>query len=125
MYEKIKDFFKKYKSIIVAVGSAITAMLGVNYFRNRAVERNLQRINDQLSESDRIIEQQQLANSELAKQLEQSRSIVSELRSKFEASKRTAGELQVIDSELTEESRKTGEVLDKLRNFIDTNSSTK
>jgi septal ring factor EnvC (AmiA/AmiB activator) len=125
MYEKIKAFFKKYKSIIITIVSSILTMLGINYIRNRAIERNLQRANEQLAESDRIIKEQQIANNELTKQLEQSRTTVYELEQKFRASKRTANELEVIDGELKKESSRTSEILNKLRNFIDDNSSTK
>lgn len=123
MYEKIKAFFKKYKYVIISVASAITALLGVDYFRNRAIRNNLERINSKLAEADRLIEQQQATNTKLARELEQSRSIVYELESKFNDTKRNSSELDIINSELTEESANIERGLSKLREFIDANSS--
>ena len=124
MYEKIKAFFKKYKSIIITIIGLILSSVGINYIRNKSIKRNLQRINDKLSESDRLISEQQIANSELTRQLEQSRSTVYELEQKLRDSKRTANELEIIDNELTRESENIEQGLIKLREFIDKNSST-
>lgn len=124
MYEKIKAFFQKYKSIIITIIGIILSSVGINYIRNKSIKRNLQRINDKLSESDRLIKEQQIANSELTRQLEQSRSIVYELEQKLRDSKRTANELEIIDNELTRESENIEQGLIKLREFIDKNSST-
>lgn len=123
MYDKVKAFFKKYKYIIISVASAIFAALGVNYFRNRAIKRNLQRINGELAESDRLIKQQQLENSKLARELEQSRAIVYELKQKLNDSKRTASELDAINGELESESSNIKRGLDKLKDLIDNSSS--
>ena len=125
MYEKIKAFFQKYKSIIITIIGLILSSVGINYIRNKSIKRNLQRINDKLSESDRLIKEQQIANSELTRQLEQSRSTVYELEQKLRDSKRTANELEIIDNELTRESENIEQGLIKLREFIDKNSSTK
>ena len=122
MYEKIKAFFKKYKYYLITFGGVITSIIGFNYFRNRTIKRNLQRVDSQLSESDRLISEQQVTNSELEKQLSKSRSTVSELRSKFETAKRTSSELEIINSELTDESKRVESVLSDFRKFIDENS---
>jgi len=121
MYEKIKKIFN---IIWLPFSFIFTTLLGINYFRNRTIKRNLQRVNEQLGESDRIIKEQQITNKELTKQLEQSRNIVSELKSKFENSKRTVSELEVIDREIGKESERTSEILIKLRKFIDENSGS-
>lgn len=122
MYDKIKAFIKKYKYYIVTFGGVITSIISVNYFRNRTIKRNLQRVDSQLSASERLINEQQVTNKGLAAELSKSRNNLSELKSKFEDTKRTSRELELINSEIIYESRRLEGVLSDFKKFIDENS---
>lgn len=123
MFEKVKEWFKKNKSYIITIGGIITALLGINYFRNRAIKRNLERVNSQLSESDKLLEQLESDNRELRAELEKSRNIIYELEQEFERSNNEVRELERINIGLERESSNIESGLEKLRKFIDENSS--
>lgn len=115
MYEKLKKYWKA----IVGFIASIATLLCVNYFRNRAIRANLQRVNDKLAEADSIIKRLSNTNRELENELEQSRSIVSRLESQFNNSVSNAEELERINSELTDESSNVETILLKFRKFLD------
>lgn len=115
MYEKVKKYWK----VVVGFIGSIATLLCVNYFRNRAIRANLQRVNDQLAESDAIISKLSSTNNELKTELEQSRSIVSRLESEFNNSVGNAEELERINSELESESSNVEAILLKFRKFLD------
>lgn len=118
------EILKKYWKAIVGFIASIATLLCVNYFRNRAIRANLQRVNNQLAESDAIISKLSSTNRELENELEQSRSVVYKLESEFNNSIGNAEELERINTELTDESNNVETILSKFRKFLDEASET-
>ena len=113
------EILKKYWKAIVGFIASIATLLCVNYFRNRAIRANLQRVNDKLAEADELIKRLSNTNKELENELEQSRSIVYKLESEFNNSVTNVEELDRINSELESESSNVETILSKFRKFLD------